>query len=125
MKNREQRTVSKPWGHEMIFATTKDYVGKILVIKAGHSLSLQFHRVKEETILLQAGQMKFQIENDAGVMEEHTLMPGDSFHILPNRKHRMSAVEDCTVFEVSTPHLDDVVRLEDKYGRAPETGTTS
>ena len=121
----ETKVVSKPWGHEVIFAVTKDYVGKILVIKAGHQLSLQFHKVKEETIYVQSGEMKFLIENDQGVMEDHTLLPGSSFHIYPNRKHRMIAVKDCEVFEVSTPHLDDVVRLEDKYGRIPDSGSTT
>jgi len=117
--------VPKPWGHEVIFAVTKDYVGKVLVIKAGHQLSLQFHKVKEETIYLQSGEMLFQIENEDGVMEEHRLTPGTSFHILPNRKHRMIAVQDCEVFEVSTPHLEDVVRLEDRYGRVPDSGSAS
>jgi mannose-6-phosphate isomerase-like protein (cupin superfamily) len=121
----EPRTVSKPWGHEVIFAHTKDYVGKILVIKAGHQLSLQFHKVKEETIYLRSGEMKFLIEDDQGQLGEVTLLPGQSFHILPNRKHRMIAVRDCEVFEVSTPHLDDVVRLEDSYGRVPDTGSAS
>lgn len=121
----QPKIVPKPWGHEVIFAITKDYVGKVLVIRAGHQLSLQFHKVKEETIYLQSGVMRFQIENDKGEMEEHTLEKGGVFHILPNRKHRMIAVEDCEVFEVSTPHLDDVVRLEDKYGRIPDSGSTS
>jgi quercetin dioxygenase-like cupin family protein len=115
----------KPWGHEIIFAVTKDYVGKILVIKAGHQLSLQFHKVKEETIYVHSGEMKFLIENGQGVMEEHILRAGQSFHVLPNRKHRMIAVQDVEVFEVSTPHLDDVVRLEDSYGRAPDSGSAS
>ena len=73
---------------------------------------------------MQTGEMRFVIENDQGVMEEHILKPGMSFHIYPNRKHRMCAVQDCEVFEVSTPHLDDVVRLEDKYGRIPDSGST-
>jgi mannose-6-phosphate isomerase len=121
----EQKTVTKPWGHELIFAHTKDYVGKILVIKAGHQLSLQFHKVKEETIFLRAGEMRFVIEDDHGLLQEVTLKAGQSFHILPNRKHRMIALEDCEVFEVSTPHLDDVVRLEDSYGRVPGSGSVS
>lgn len=120
-----QKIVPKPWGHEVIFAVTKDYVGKILVIKAGHQLSLQFHKVKEETIYLQSGEMRFLIEDDHGEMGEVLLQPGQSFHILPNRKHRMIAVQDCEVFEVSTPHLDDVVRLEDSYGRGPGSGSVS
>ncbi len=121
----DQKVVSKPWGHEVIWAATKDYVGKILVIKAGHQLSLQFHKVKEETIYLRSGEMRFMIEGDQGTLEEVMLKPGQSFHILPNRKHRMIAVQDCEVFEVSTPHLDDVVRLEDSYGRAPDSGSAS
>jgi len=115
----ETKFVAKPWGHEVIFALTKDYVGKVLIIKAGHQLSLQFHKVKEETIYIQSGEMKFQVENDQGVMQEILLKPGMSHHILPNRKHRMIAISDCEIFEVSTPHLEDVVRLEDKYGRVP------
>lgn len=125
MSPAEQKLVTKPWGHEVIFAVTKDYVGKILVIKAGHQLSLQFHKVKEETIYLQSGEMRFLIENDHGNIEEVLLKPGQSFHIFPNRKHRMIAVKDCEVFEVSTPHLDDVVRLEDSYGRGPDSGSVS
>jgi mannose-6-phosphate isomerase len=121
----EQRKIPKPWGHELIFAHTKDYVGKILVIKAGHALSLQFHKVKEETIFLHTGEMNFVIEDDSGALTEITLEAGQSYHILPNRKHRMIAVKDCEVFEVSTPYLDDVVRLEDSYGRVPDSGSAS
>lgn len=109
--------VEKPWGHELIWAKTHDYVGKILFIKKGHKLSLQYHREKEETIFLQSGHMLFLIESDTGKMEEVHLMPGQAHHIAPTKKHRMIAVEDCTVFEVSTPQLSDVVRLEDGYGR--------
>jgi len=119
------RRVEKPWGHEVIFAVTKDYVGKVLHILAGRSLSLQFHKVKEETIFLQSGRMRFEIENTDGAMEAFELTPGVAFHIQPNRKHRMTALEDCEVFEVSTPHLDDVVRLEDKYGRVGDTGSAT
>lgn len=125
MNSGSQKVVTKPWGHEVIWAVTKDYVGKILVIKAGHQLSLQFHKVKEETIYIQSGEMKFVIENDHGQLEEVQLTKGQSFHILPNRKHRMIAVTDVEVFEVSTPHLDDVVRLEDSYGRVAGSGSVS
>jgi mannose-6-phosphate isomerase len=114
--------VEKPWGYELIWARTKDYVGKILHINRGQRLSLQYHRVKEETIHLQAGKMTFLLEDEHGKMQEHTLLPGDTYHIAVGRKHRMIAVEDCDVFEVSTPQLDDVVRLEDGYGR---TGTSA
>ncbi len=109
--------VEKPWGHELIWGKTKDYVGKMLFIKKGHQLSLQFHRVKEETIFLQTGKMKFLFEDEKGSLLEVILTPGEAHHIPTGRKHRMIAMEDCEVFEVSTPHLDDVVRLEDGYGR--------
>ncbi len=112
--------VEKPWGHELIWAKTKDYVGKILHIKKGHKLSLQYHEVKEETVLVYSGKMNLLIEDESGQMKDVILSPGQSHHILPRRKHRMIALEDCDVFEVSTPHLDDVVRLEDGYGRAPK-----
>lgn len=125
MSSSEQKMVLKPWGHEVIFAHTKDYVGKILVIKAGHKLSLQFHKVKEETIYLRSGELKFLLENAKGEMEEFLVKAGESFHILPNRKHRMVAIQDCEIFEVSTSHLEDVVRLEDSYGRVPDSGTVS
>ena len=113
------RRVEKPWGYELIWAETKDYVGKILHIKKGHKLSLQYHRIKEETIIVSSGIMNFVFENDQGVMEEIILNAGEAHHIPTGKKHRMIAVEDCDVYEVSTPHLDDVVRLEDGYGRVP------
>ncbi len=109
--------VEKPWGYELIWAKTNDYVGKILHIKKGHQLSLQYHRVKEETILISAGKMLFVIEDERGQMQEIELLPGEAHHVAVGRKHRMIAIEDCDVFEVSTNHLDDVVRLEDSYGR--------
>ena len=108
----------KPWGYELIWAKTDKYVGKILHIRKGHKLSLQYHRVKEETILLNSGKMNLVFESNSGVLEEITLNPGESHHIPVGRKHRMIALEDCDVMEVSTPELDDVVRLEDGYGRA-------
>ena len=109
--------VEKPWGYELIWAKTKDYVGKVLHIKKGHKLSLQYHQVKEETIFVQSGKMILVFENSQGVLEEIEMLPGESHHIPTGKKHRMIAVEDVNVFEVSTPHLDDVVRLEDGYGR--------
>jgi mannose-6-phosphate isomerase len=109
--------VEKPWGYELIWAKTKDYVGKILHIKKGHQLSLQYHREKEETILVYSGRMNFVFENDKGQLEEVLLSAGEAHHIPIGKKHRMIAVEDCDIFEVSTPQLDDVVRLEDGYGR--------
>jgi mannose-6-phosphate isomerase len=109
--------VEKPWGYELIWAKTKDYVGKILHINKGHQLSLQYHNVKEETIFISKGIMDFVYENEAGELEHIILNEGDAHHIPVGKKHRMIAVEDCDVCEVSTPHLDDIVRLQDSYGR--------
>ena len=109
--------VEKPWGYELIWAKTGDYVGKILHINKGHKLSLQYHQIKEETIFVSAGIMNFIFENEKGEMQEILLNAGEAHHIPTGRKHRMVAVEDCDIFEVSTPHLEDVVRLEDGYGR--------
>jgi mannose-6-phosphate isomerase len=110
--------VDKPWGYELIWARTKDYVGKILHINRGHKLSLQYHRIKEETIFLAAGTMILVFENEQGELQEVPMSAGDAHHVPVGRKHRMIALEDCDVVEVSTPQLDDVVRLEDGYGRA-------
>ncbi len=117
MSKKSIQKVEKPWGHELIWAKTQQYVGKILHINKGHKLSLQYHRIKEETILLYSGKMSFIFENEQGVLEEIILEAGQAHHIPTGRKHRMIALEDCEVFEVSTPQLDDVVRLEDGYGR--------
>jgi len=110
------RIVDKPWGYELIWAHTDRYVGKVLHIKQGESLSYQYHRVKDETIRLLSGAMEMDLETD-GVKTRINLKPGDCLHIVPGMKHRMIAVGDCDVLEVSTPELDDVVRLEDRYGR--------
>ncbi len=117
MTHRPTEKIEKPWGYELIWAKTSHYVGKILQIHAGHELSLQFHQQKIETIYLASGKMQLLLENDAQVLETFILTPGQAYHIAPPRKHRMIALEECTVFEVSTPQLDDVVRLEDRYGR--------
>ncbi len=114
--------VEKPWGHETIWARTDAYVGKVLFIRAGQKLSLQYHKIKEETIYLFSGEMLFTVQ-EGGDLVVKRMRPGDEHHIPPGTRHRMEAVQDCHVFEVSTPHLDDVVRLEDAYGRAgPGTG---
>jgi mannose-6-phosphate isomerase len=118
MSKQAIQRVEKPWGYELIWAKTKDYVGKVLHINKGHKLSLQYHKIKEETILVQSGKMMLVFENDQGVLEEILLVAGEGHHIPVGRKHRFVGVEDCDVYEVSTPHLDDVVRLEDGYGRA-------
>lgn len=111
------RRIEKPWGHELVWAHTGRYVGKVLHIKAGHALSLQYHKVKDETVHVWSGQMKFQTGEGAALVEE-VLGPGQSFHITPGTRHRMIAVTDCDILEASTPELDDVVRLEDRYGRS-------
>jgi mannose-6-phosphate isomerase-like protein (cupin superfamily) len=108
--------VPKPWGYELHWAKTDRYVGKILHVNAGHALSLQYHNRKDETIYLYSGRMLFEIEED-GRLVTREMGPGDSAHVRPRTVHRMTAIEDCDVFEVSTPELDDVVRLEDRYGR--------
>ena len=109
--------IKKPWGYELIWAHTDRYVGKVLHITKGESLSYQYHRVKDETIRLLSGIMDMDLETN-GTETKIRLKPGDCLHIVPGMKHRMTAVEDCDVLEVSTPELDDVVRLEDRYGRA-------
>lgn len=111
------RRVEKPWGHEEIWAETDRYVGKILFIRAGHRLSLQHHEIKDETIRILSGTMAFELQGDDGEMVTHTLTAGMAAHIQPHRKHRMEAVTDVEVLEVSTPELGDVVRHEDDYGR--------
>lgn len=110
--------VAKPWGHETIWARTDRYVGKILHVRKGESLSLQYHRVKEETIRIVAGSLDLEVGGEDGPRRTVRLAPGDAFHIPPGTRHRMIAVEETDVLEVSTPELDDVVRLEDRYGRA-------
>lgn len=110
--------VEKPWGYELIWAKTDRYVGKLLHLRCGESLSLQYHRVKEETLRVLTGRMRFLTATPEGVKQERVLDEGDVAHIPPGLRHRMEALEDCDIVEVSTPELDDVVRLEDRYGRA-------
>jgi mannose-6-phosphate isomerase-like protein (cupin superfamily) len=113
---RDITRVPKPWGYELIFARTDRYVGKILHVNRGESLSLQFHEMKEETLYVVEGELRLTIEHD-GDRRELTLRKGEAFHIPPRLIHRMEALADTDVAEVSTPELDDVVRLEDRYGR--------
>jgi mannose-6-phosphate isomerase-like protein (cupin superfamily) len=109
--------VEKPWGHERLWALNQHYAGKILFIKAGESLSLQYHEIKDETIRIASGSMRLRAGPSADRLETHILDPGMSYEISTRVVHQMEAIEDCTVIEVSTPHLTDVVRLEDRYGR--------
>jgi mannose-6-phosphate isomerase len=114
----EIRTVQKPWGHETIWAHTDRYVGKILHIKAGQALSVQYHERKDETVYLLTGEMKYWVqEQGADELRDVRLRVGEAFRITPHTIHYMEAVTDCDVLEASTPELDDVVRLKDRYGR--------
>lgn len=110
------RIVPKPWGHEVIWAHTPLYVGKLLHVKAGQALSVQYHNQKDETLHLLRGEMIYRIDEGDG-LKEYPLTAGQSFRNTPGQIHQMEAVTDCDVLEASTPHLDDVVRLTDRYGR--------
>lgn len=111
------RKTEKPWGFELLFALTPKYAGKLIFVKKGHRLSLQYHEKKDETIYLHQGKVLLEIE-EGGQMVSRTLLPGQSVRVPPHTRHRLKAIEDSTFFEVSTTELDDVVRLEDDYGRA-------
>lgn len=112
------RRVEKPWGYELIFAHTQRYVGKLLHIEPGEALSLQFHHQKDETFFVARGGIELQVEENGHLVPQR-LEVGQSYHVTPGTKHRMVAGEEgCDLFEVSTPELDDVVRLEDRYGRS-------
>ena len=115
------RTVDKPWGREVIFAENERYAGKVLHLEAGHALSLQYHERKDETIFVLEGEVELTVEID-GALRNLTLRRGEAHRIRPGVRHRMRAERPCTILEVSSPELDDVVRLEDDYGRA---GTTA
>jgi mannose-6-phosphate isomerase len=111
------RRVQKPWGEELIWAHAERYVGKVLVIEAGRRLSLQRHEIKDESIYVVAGRLRLWLENDAGEVLAEELGPGESRRVRTGRVHRFEAIERCELIEVSTPELDDVVRLEDDFGR--------
>jgi mannose-6-phosphate isomerase len=113
----EVKFVPKPWGHEIIWAHTDRYVGKILHINAGGKLSVQYHNRKDETVYLLAGEIIYRVKHGDGELEDVRLKVGESYRITPGTIHDMQAVTDCDVLEASTPDLDDVVRLSDNYGR--------
>ncbi len=114
----EPRKVEKPWGHELIWAEAEQYVGKVLFVKAGESLSLQFHREKDESWLVHDGRAKLELGSAADpVLNQEVVTAGACFRFRPGTVHRVTAIEDTTILEVSTAQLDDVVRLEDRYGR--------
>jgi mannose-6-phosphate isomerase len=114
----ESRRIEKPWGWELIWADTDEYVGKILFVRAGESLSLQFHREKDESWYVESGRARLEL-GDVGqeALDEEVVAAAACFRFRPGTVHRVTALEDTTIVEVSTPHLDDVVRLEDRYGR--------
>ena len=109
--------IAKPWGYELIWAHTDSYVGKILSINAGERLSLQYHHIKDETIYVTKGVLLFTFGDDIENLEIMEMLPGEVYHIRPGMIHQMEAIKDCEIFEVSTDHLSDVVRLKDDYGK--------
>jgi mannose-6-phosphate isomerase len=115
------KRVEKPWGYELHWAVTDRYVGKLIHVNKGHALSLQYHNRKDETVYLASGRLLFEMEVD-GRLVGHEMSPGEAVHVTPKTVHRMTAIEDADIFEVSTPELQDVVRLEDRYGRVDKAG---
>jgi mannose-6-phosphate isomerase len=114
----EPRRVDKPWGYELIWAQADTYVGKVLFVKAGESLSLQFHNEKDESWLVYSGRAKLELGSvGEPMLKQEVIAEGAAFRFRPGTVHRVTALEDTTILEVSTPHLDDVVRLDDRYGR--------
>jgi len=111
------RRIEKPWGHELVWAQTDRYVGKILVIETGRRLSLQYHDVKDEWIRVLSGRIRLTLETADGALEERVLAPGEGVRVAPGRRHRFEALERAELIEVSTPEIDDVVRLADDFGR--------
>ena len=109
--------VDKPWGYELLWAKTDRYAGKIIHVNAGHALSLQYHNQKTETVYLATGRLLYELQEGERLVGRE-LSPGDRVHVPAGTVHRMTAIEDSDIFEVSTPELDDVVRLEDRYGRS-------
>ena len=113
--------VDKPWGHELIWALTDRYVGKILFIEAGKRLSLQYHEEKDESIFVLEGRMVLHLEDSKGELQSSEMEQGDSHRIPVGARHRFAAIEDTRLVEVSSPEIEDVVRVEDDFGRE---GTT-
>ena len=118
IKRADESRVAKPWGYEIRWAVTDRYLGKILHVNKGEALSLQYHERKDEWLLVTEGAVDIEIGAVGGNLEKLRMRKGDSVHLLPRTRHRITAVEDADIFEVSTPEVDDVVRLEDRYGRA-------
>ena len=118
VKRAEETLVEKPWGYEVRWAVTDRYLGKILHVRKGEALSLQYHERKDECLLVVRGCVDTEIGAEDGDLKTHRMREGDSVHLAPGTRHRLTAVEDTDIYEVSTPEIDDVVRLEDRYGRA-------
>ena len=113
----EPRRVDKPWGYELIWAHAEQYVGKVLFVRAGQALSLQYHEEKDESWLVQSGRASLELGEVGGELTATEICEGDCFRYRPGTVHRVTAIDDTTILEVSTPQLDDVVRLDDRYGR--------
>ena len=109
--------VEKPWGYEIIWANTDKYVGKTLFVKAGEALSLQYHERKDEVLYLHEGVLKLEVGETNDDLQAVQMNPGDAYRMVPGTRHRITAETDCLLLEASTPELDDVVRIEDRYGR--------
>ncbi len=118
MEDKLPRKVEKPWGFELLWACTPKYVGKLIFIRKGHRLSLQYHKKKDESMYIYEGKARIEVEGNDKKLLSSLALPGYCIRISPHTKHRLEAIEDTTLFEVSTPELEDVVRLEDDYGRA-------
>jgi len=114
----EDHKVDKPWGYELRWAITDRYLGKVLHLKKGEALSLQYHERKDECLYVIKGAIDMEVGGPDGKMTTHRMRAGDTVHLTPGTRHRLTAIEETDIFEVSTPEIDDVVRLEDRYGRA-------
>jgi len=113
--------IDKPWGYELIWASTDEYVGKILHVELGEALSLQFHEMKIETMHVLSGRVRLDVGDSVDDLDPVVLEPGEGYHLPAGRIHRLEALETADVLEASTPHLDDLVRLEDRYGRISDS----
>jgi len=118
MEDKLPQKTEKPWGYELLWARTSKYAGKLIFVRKGHRLSLQYHEKKDESIYIHEGKILIEIEGSDGRMESTLLQAGQCRRIPPGTRHRLQVIEDTTIFEVSTPELEDVRRLEDDYGRA-------
>lgn len=119
----EPERIDKPWGYELLWAHTEHYVGKLLVVHAGHALSLQYHQRKTETLMVLAGEVSIEFFAEGEAPRHERFSRHQIFHVPPQVRHRLTALTDAELIEVSTPELDDVIRLDDRYGRAPQAAS--